>query len=200
MKPEPESPQLFPGVNPYPVKFSIVYEDFASGTRARHFAERLAKALGCTCLLTEALWRSELLDCPEIAEQAARTCADSDYLIISLRGDRDLPLATREWIEAQLDGAGGARTGLILLSDERNTQRRVLDGTRHHLRALCNAREMAFFSHATTSPDDVTNGRSGTTVSPPHRLARPLADADAFAEDFCAGEFIRGYGDQPQSG
>ena len=106
--PAPDSPSL---------KFAIIYEDFASGTRATNFAQRLADDLQCLCPLSESLWRSELLEYPPVASEAAQAAADSDYLIVSQRGDRTLPTATRRWIEALLYGAAARGAGVIILSD-----------------------------------------------------------------------------------
>jgi hypothetical protein len=148
------------------IKVVIVYEDFASGIRAKHFAERLAESLDSHCSLTEAMWRSELLETPAFAEHAATGAADCDYLIVSLRGDRLLPLATRQWIEAQLKDAGERGVGLIILSDSYHGKWRVVEGTRHYLRTVCLANGVAFFSHAVTTPPPVEHTRLNSGRTP----------------------------------
>ncbi len=87
------------------IKVAIIYEDFATGTRAKHFAERLASRIEPSSPLSQTLWRSDLLESWPIANAATRATADCDYMIVSLRSDTALPVATRDWIEAQLDGA-----------------------------------------------------------------------------------------------
>ncbi|MDR3405852.1 MAG: hypothetical protein P4L99_25425 [Chthoniobacter sp.] len=152
MKAAIDSADSFPVAGLSAIKVTIIYEDFASGTWAKRFAERLADFLECTCSLSETIWRSELLECPPLADQAARAAAECDYLIVSLHGDRVLPFAARQWIEAQLERAAERGMGLILLSDSSQAKWRVVEATRHHLRCACAMKDVAFFSHAVTAP------------------------------------------------
>ncbi|MGB8169012.1 MAG: hypothetical protein WCF18_16060 [Chthoniobacteraceae bacterium] len=152
MQAEINSPERIPSADSSAIKVAIIYEDFASGTRAKHFAERLAEGLESHCPLSESIWRSELLEYAPLAERAARAAADCDYLIISLRGDRVLPAATQIWIGAQLDGAAARGTALIFLADSYHGKWRVVEGTRRYLRTACEAKGVNFFSHAITAP------------------------------------------------
>ncbi len=154
-----ESPAACPATHSALLKFAIVYDDFASGTRAKHFAELLADGLACPCSLADSMWRSELLESPALAKQAAGAAADWDYLIVSLRGDRPLSAGTSRWIEAQLDTATERGAGLIILSDSLHEKWRVLEGIRRHLRIACAARDVPFFSHALTAPTEAETPR-----------------------------------------
>ena len=100
MKIEIDRPACSPRADLAAIKVAILYEDFACGTRARHFAERLAESAGAIAPPSETLWRLDLLRSPLVASEAAESAADCDYLIVSLRGDHDLPAAARQWIEA----------------------------------------------------------------------------------------------------
>ena len=130
------------------INATIIYEDFLSGTRAKHFAERLAGSLGATCPLSDSMWRIDFLDCPPIAMEAGSAAADCEYLIVSLRGDRDLTPATREWIETQLAGAAGRLLCVIALLGSGAGTPRVLDGNRQYLRGVCAANGVEFCAHA----------------------------------------------------
>jgi len=143
------------------INVTIIYEDFASGTRAKHFATRLAGQLGRGCELSATIWRTELLECPPLATQAAFAAADCDYLIVSLRGDRALPVATRQWIEGQLDGAAAREAALIALINCGGEMWRAGEDARHLLGTLCAEKDVPFFSHPAITPADVTPpGRS----------------------------------------
>ncbi len=146
------SPEYLPPADSTAIHVAIIYEEFLSGARAKHFAEQLAEGLGSTCPLAESMWRSDMLECPSIATLAAGAAADCDYLILSLRGDRVLPPATRGWIEARLDGAAGHLACVIALLGSDDGKSRVLDGNRQYLRAMCAANRVVFFSHAGISP------------------------------------------------
>jgi hypothetical protein len=130
------------------IKVIIIYEDFLSGARAKHFAEQLAEGLGSTCPLSVSMWRSDILDCPSIAVEAARASADCDYLIVSLRGNRVLTPAARRWIEAKLNDAAGQLTCVIALLGSGAGTSRVLDGNRQYLRDVCAANRVEFCAHA----------------------------------------------------
>ncbi len=125
------------------IKAVIIYEDFDTAIRAKNFAEELERALGCACQWGDSLWRSNLLESPLIADEAALDAADCDYLIVSLRGDHALPYSTQQWIEAQLDRAAARDAGLIVLSDSNRGKWRVVG------------------SHAPLFPQRVLGERSG---------------------------------------
>ncbi len=159
MKAEKDADERLPKSDTRAIRVAVVYEDFASGTRAKHFAELLGKAFGSLRPLAESLWRCELLERSRFAEQAAQAAAGCDYLIVSIHGEHFLPLATRRWLEAQLDGAAERHTALIFLSDASRGKPRVLEGTRQYFRAVCAGKGVDFFCHVVIPPgnDTATN-------------------------------------------
>ena len=161
MKVEPTTLDSLPVADSSAITVTIIYDDFAGGVRAKDFAERLAEQLGCDCHLSESFWRSDLLECRPVAEEAARAAAECDYLIVSLRGDRVLPFPTRLWIEAQLDGAARRGASLIVLPDSSQGKQGVVEATRRHFRSLCAVKGVAFFSHAMSPADNALPGMRG---------------------------------------
>jgi len=147
MKDDIDSADSFPTADSSSIRIAIIYEDFATGTRAKHFAELLAESLRRPCPLSETIWRSELLEYPPLAAQAARAAAECDYLIVSMRGDHVPAYAMRQWIEAQLDGAGNRGMGLILISNSSQGKWHVVKATRHYFRCVCAVKDVAFFSY-----------------------------------------------------
>ena len=152
MNTEIDPPACSPLADLAAIKVAILYEDFACGTRARHFAGRLAESAAAIAPPSETLWRIDLLRSPIVASEAADAAADCDYLIVSLRGDHDLPAAARQWIEAHLHGAAARGAGLIVLSDSSLSRWRLLEGIRQYLRSACSVRGVPFFSHAAAPP------------------------------------------------
>lgn len=171
MNAEFDTTDPFPMTGSPSVSVTIIYEDFASGTRARHFVERLAQCLECTCPLAESIWRTGVLDCPPLAEEAARSAAECEYLIISLRGDHLLSFAARQWLEEQLDGASARGTWVIGLLGLAQGKRRILEGNRSYLRGICAARSVDFFSLA-------------AAPAPERELAGLLTGADTETEQW----------------
>jgi hypothetical protein len=134
-----------------------MYDDFASGLRAKRFAERLAERFGSECDLSESLWRSALLASPAVADEASRHASDSDFLILSLRGDHVPPSAVRQWVTSQLDAAAERGAALIVIWDAELGRRRVVGATRHYFRNACARRGVPFFSLVTTPPAEVAS-------------------------------------------
>lgn len=155
MNTEIESPEsVLPAADFSAIKVTIIYEDFASGVRAKNFAEQLAEQLGTACHLSESFWRADLLANEQIATEANRTAADFDYLIISMRGDRILPLNTCDWIEAHLDSAASRGAAMVVLPDQDQGKWRIVEATRQQFRFMCVMKGVAFFSHGMTPPAD----------------------------------------------
>lgn len=137
----------------FAIKATIIYEDFPSGLRAKGFAERLAEQLGCGCQFWESIWPLKMLEFPTVAAEAARSAADSAYLIVALSGERMLPRATLNWIDAQLDGAAARGLGLIALLASCGSRWDDGECARRQLLALCGAHGVPFFSHAGDAAD-----------------------------------------------
>lgn len=100
-----------------------------------------------------------MLGCPPLAEQAARSAAHCEYLIVSLRGDHILSIETRRWIEAQLDSVSARGAWVIGLLGFDQGKRRVLQDNRAYLNGVCAAKGVDFFSLAPMqAPGDSTDG------------------------------------------
>ncbi|MCE9611533.1 MAG: hypothetical protein K8R23_15150 [Chthoniobacter sp.] len=167
-----QSPECFPAAELSALKVTIIYEDFVRGARAKHFAEALARRLGSSCPLAESLWRCDLLEYPHLAEDAALAVAESDYLIVALHRERILPLATREWLQAQIETAAREDTGLsvVLLNFGGDTAGwRIRGDARPYLRTLCAENGIPFFCHAEERAVDEIVRVLGRPMSLPER-------------------------------
>lgn len=173
MQPESGSPLPAPLVHTtFPMKVAVIYEDFASGARARHFVEQLAERLDSKCDISRSLWRSELLGLPSIAQDAARDAADCDYLVVSLRGDHVPSHVLRHWVKDQLETAAARGAAVIFLSDANHGKRRAVEASRSYFRSLCAERDVAFFSLVTSPAEPNEIARDIEAVS---ALATPLS-------------------------
>jgi hypothetical protein len=93
----------------------VLYEDHATGIRAKDFSDALAAHLDAESITD--VWRCDLLERSGIATSAGYQATISDFVILSLRGDASLPPATRCWLESWLQHAGGGTALLIALFD-----------------------------------------------------------------------------------
>lgn len=136
------------------IKLIIIHEDFSSGERAKQFARQFAESMGCSCDLSDTIWRSDSFDDAEIAIAAICAAADADYVIVSLLGERVLPIAARNWIETWLEGSRQIAAGLIVLTEDGRCRCRVVEGTCRYLRGACSVNGVGFFTCFTANSSD----------------------------------------------
>jgi hypothetical protein len=98
------TPDILSGQRSPPTLFNvvIVYEDFATGNRAKKGLDYVAEELGGNMEFRHSMWRLEVLQEPALSVMAAPALAEADLLIISLRGDSRLPAEIRELIDERL--------------------------------------------------------------------------------------------------
>src|SRR5205085_1496492 len=84
----------------------IAYEDFETGKQAKKTCDFLSGNLGLDCHVNHQMWKFDVLGLPKLREMAAKDAAAADIIIISCRGDNDLPEALKSWIELWLAEKG----------------------------------------------------------------------------------------------
>lgn len=135
-----------------PCRISIIYEDRAAGLRAKLFADSLAAAIRHEGDFPIAMWRCELLDLPEMVDLASRETADAEFVILSLRGDVSLPVATKHYVEAWLGKIVGKQAGLVALFDPKRGDRRIVGSVCSYLQHVTSAAGVTFFSQQSLAP------------------------------------------------
>ena len=142
---------------------TIIYEDFASGLRAKRFADLLAERCGTPGASAIAMWRCELLEITDVAAEAAGLAEAWDYLIVSLSANRTFSDAVREWITSRLGGCADGG-GVILLATAGMDQNRVAVSVRQGIKSICVERGVPFFGYSFV-PGLLTNAKGD--VKPP---------------------------------
>jgi hypothetical protein len=132
------------GFNP---NFNVViaYEDFETGKHAKKICDFLTENLGPDCHVNNQMWKFDVLGLPKLREMAAKDAAAADIIIISCRGESDLPEPLKAWIELWLAEKGGA-LALVALFDRPQDhlfQSRVV---RDYLAGVARRGHMAFFA------------------------------------------------------
>jgi len=128
-------------------RFTIIYDDLATGRQAKRFSDILAKSCG-EAEVDLALCRSELLEAERIAAETMEMAEASDFVILALRGDAPLPFATKQWIEAWLSRTNGRCCAFIALFDPSRNTARLANSTRTYLRTVADAAGIDFFAHS----------------------------------------------------
>ena len=87
---------------PQAVRIVLVYEDTATGLRARESVDAMSHQLRLDADLRIRLWRLDLLGIAGVREQVAIEAAAAHVIILSLHGNGDLPVEVRGWLESWL--------------------------------------------------------------------------------------------------
>lgn len=136
----------------------VVYEDLATGKRAKAMLDGLSKRFGLSLGLTTKLWRFDHLQVPWLQEQAAVEAAGADVIILSVHRKTEMSEMEREWMNRWLDHkedrpymfcvllgseSGGAATDNPLLAE---------------MKGFATAAGVDFFSDAGETPFAATDG------------------------------------------
>lgn len=135
-----------------PTKFTIIYDDLATGTQAKRFADMLTAAVGVDGQQQVELCRAEMLEVEHIANEMMQASEASDFVLLALRGDSSLPFSTKQWIEGWLERANGSGAAIVALFDPNRNTARFANSTRTYLRHVAGAAGVDFFAHSALSP------------------------------------------------
>jgi hypothetical protein len=141
-EPTPGAESAMPGI-------VIIYDDRASGFQAKRFSDMLAASLGHPGQAAPVCWRSELMDLPGVAAEMRSDAARSEFVILSLRGNRGLSVEMKEWIEGWLAAASGGPSSLIALFDRERSIATYAESVRCYLRQVSFEAGIPFFAHCT---------------------------------------------------
>ena len=100
---------------PTPFNVMIMYEDLETGKRAKKGFDYVAKAFGNDLEFRHSMWRLDILQDPKLNFLAAPALGEADLLIISLRGERQLPPRIRALIDDRLAQTANHDCALVAL-------------------------------------------------------------------------------------
>jgi hypothetical protein len=126
----------------------VIYDESASGRRAKHFYDRAIQELADECDFSFELWSFEVLALPKIGNSVARDAAEADFVILSMHGSAQLSVQTRDWLEKWLKLITDHKPALIALLDRRETRRGTAASTLAYLRKIADRHEISFYAHA----------------------------------------------------
>ena len=147
----------------------LVFEDFNTGKRAKRAYDFLAASLTQEWQVISQMWKFEVLSIPELREMAAKDAAMANLIIVSSRGDRELPAHVKDWIEMWL-GYRGDAVALVALFDSPPEQAEHAQATQTYLEGVAKRGQMEFF----TWPEVALGEQSGRrSLVPGHRSEMP---------------------------
>ena len=134
------------------INVAIVYEDYATGLRAKRLYDTLCRQLEPECEVNQSMWKFEVLSIPHLGAVAAEEAAEADLILISLRGDRDLPHGVKDWMETWAGEKAGQSSALVALFGEIEENESQIDTIQTQLRQVARRSEMSFFAEPAGSP------------------------------------------------
>ena len=146
------------------LQISIVYDTLVCGVRAKGFCDQLCAQSEAHTDLRESLWRSDLLELPDIQKEAAEAALNSDVVVLSLRGDMGISDAFDRWLGSWMRRATGRNITLVALFDPATALRMPMDNIRCYLRKAAFASGLHFFACA------VSSDGNGASSSPAESL------------------------------
>jgi hypothetical protein len=123
----------------------LVFEDFSTGKRAKRAYDFLAANLTHEWHVVSQMWKFEVLSIPELREMAAKDAAMANLIIVSSRGDRELPAPVKDWIEMWL-GYRGDAVALLALFDSPPEQAEHAQATQTYLEGVAKRGQLEFFT------------------------------------------------------
>jgi hypothetical protein len=125
------------------IQVVIAFEDLPAGKRGKQVYDYLTHRL-TDFEFDHEVWKFSALECPRLLESAARQAAAADIIMLALHGQRELPQAVRNWIEAWL-GQNGNPMALVVLFDRECEDSPQMQKTRLYLEEITQRGKMDLF-------------------------------------------------------
>jgi hypothetical protein len=150
----------------------LVFEDFNTGKRAKRAYDFLVGNLTQEWRVISQMWKFEVLSIPELREMAASDAARANLIIVSCRGDRELPVEVKDWIE-MWQSDKGEPVALVALFDRPPEQAEHAQATQAYLEHVAKRGRMEFFTWPQGLPEQqiVVLDRALATKAEPVRQA-----------------------------
>jgi hypothetical protein len=132
------------------VQVAMVYDDATGQLRACRLCEQARDWLGGECL-NFASWKIREMDRIEVLPQAVQAATEADVILVSLAGERGLPIALCVWIDIWLPRRGGKPGALVAIFDNLSPLSRA------YLEAVARRAGLDFFAHDGTSSRGLTD-------------------------------------------
>ena len=111
-------------------KVVIIYDDLSAAIRAMTFLNGVIRQFDDELPFPRDLWRVDILELPEVREAAVATIGAANLIVVSVRGDTELPLSLEECLDYCLLGKAPGSVALVGLCTSNNT----FDGNQCHTR------------------------------------------------------------------
>jgi hypothetical protein len=116
----PESQVIDSMIDEVPnLRVSIIYEDFASGLRAKDCLDRMTRHLDVgPDIFSVRLWSFNYLSDPDLRNQAAKEAQDFEIIFLATRGSGEPPASVKNWMTEWLKHRDARPCALAIMPDE----------------------------------------------------------------------------------
>jgi hypothetical protein len=112
-------------LDPFLVRVQVLYQDKATGLRAKQVVDQLETDLDREVDLRTSWLRFDLLEAPLLYKAVEHATTATDIMLVSAHGQEELPEAVTLLVEAWLDKGSGAPPAVVLLLDPSARERRT---------------------------------------------------------------------------
>ncbi len=147
----------------------MVYQDFATGLRAKRLYDNLCRQLEPECELNQSMWKFEVLAIPRIGAVAAEEAAEADLVIISMHGDLELPGKVKAWLETWVGDKSNPNGALVAVFDDSEDAGGQVASVQASLRQIADRGGMHFFADPASSTEwdtELAPERMRTRIDP----------------------------------
>ena len=139
--------------HPQSINVVIVYEDYATGLRAKRLHDNLCRQLEPECEVNQSMWKFDVLSSPRLGAVAAEEATEADLILVSMHGDGELPREVKDWLETWAAEKTGQNSALVALFDEVEEDESQVDTIQRYLRQIARRGGMSFFADPAASPE-----------------------------------------------
>jgi hypothetical protein len=132
----------------YPFDLVVAYEDTTTRNRAMQLYDHLAQQLLDDYDFQVSWWKLDHLDNPRLCEQAADAAAVANMVVVSLRGDQQMPVILNRWLQGWLSRKDHQKSALVVLLGAKGQPTDEARRMQSHLQQAARQAKMDFFAHA----------------------------------------------------
>jgi hypothetical protein len=130
-----------------PLAMVVIYEDFATRTKAFEIYERLVNFNDKDVRFDATWWKSDHLRHPDVFFEAVAAARRADLLIVSIHAEAELPIPVKEWISCWVNRRQKLDGALAVLVSQRPNGAPLYCRAESFLKAVANEAGMDFFSN-----------------------------------------------------
>ena len=138
------------------LKVVIGYEDVSSGHRAMSLYRRVLEAQVAPAEFK--IWKFEPLGMPELFERAVVDAVEADLLVVSICGNRPIPIEGVRWLEASCRRRGDHGGAIIFVAADENQQHPARCLAAEFLRKTARMGGLDYFGPPTCTPNTFSRG------------------------------------------